>query len=332
MPEPDRGDFTIRIEAHDAGKRLDTLLSLYRKDLSRSHAATLIRNGTIRVSDEPRKPGYRVRPGDRITGHIPAPEPLSYIPEAIDIDILFQDETLIVINKPPGLVVHPAPGHSRGTLVNGLLYHCPDLVGIGGRQRPGIVHRLDKDTSGVLVVAKNDHAHQHLSDQFKTRTIKKTYLAIVHGTVANDTGRVTLPIGRHPVDRKKMSTVSRKTRTAETLWRVKARYENATLLSVDLKTGRTHQIRVHLSALGHPIVGDPVYGSRQIKKRLAPLRGAIGRQMLHARRIEFVHPATGILLSFEAPVPDDMRTLITYLSEPSGLSPQALCRQSDADR
>jgi 23S rRNA pseudouridine1911/1915/1917 synthase len=316
----DRGAFTIVVDEIDAGKRLDVLIAACLSDLSRSFLAHLITAGRIRVQGKRMKPGYRVKSGDRVEGMIPPPEPLTFRPEPIPIEILFEDEHMVVINKQPGQVVHPAPGHTSGTLVNALLYHCPTLGGIGGKIRPGIVHRLDKDTSGVLVVAKNDRAHQHLSAQFKTRNIKKEYLALVHGVVADDIGRVSLPIGRHPVDRKKMSTVSCKLRTAETYWQVKARYEGASLLTVDLKTGRTHQIRVHLSAIGHPIVGDPVYGGRNARKRLlenrhlAPFIKSIHRQMLHARRLEFVHPFTEKPLSFEAPVPEDMSIIIESLN------------------
>jgi len=215
-------------------------------------------------------------------------------------------------------VVHPAPGHHSGTLVNALLYHCPKLNGIGGALRPGIVHRLDKDTSGVLVVAKNDSTHIHLSKQFRSRQVKKKYLALVYGKLESDSGSVSFPIGRHPVDRKKMSTNSRKSREAETTWQIRERFEAASLIEVNLKTGRTHQIRVHCAAIRHPVVGDKVYGPRKRGKNIIydkNLIESIPRQMLHAWRIELTHPKTEEMVSFEAPIPSDMQTLITVLRQ-----------------
>jgi 23S rRNA pseudouridine1911/1915/1917 synthase len=255
-----------------------------------------------------KKSGYRVRAGEQIKGFIPPPEPVRFHPEPIPLDILYEDMHLIVVNKPPGLVVHPAPGHHSGTLVNGLLYHCPNLEGIGTKLRPGIVHRLDKDTSGTLVVAKTGFVHHHLSDQFKSRRIEKKYLALVLGEPRADSGTISDPIGRHPIHRKRMSTTSRKGREAETRWRVRKRIEGATLLELDLKTGRTHQIRVHCAAIHHPIIGDPVYGYRRISKQIsAP------RQMLHAWRLGFFHPATGEWMRFESPIPEDMQDLMNAL-------------------
>jgi 23S rRNA pseudouridine1911/1915/1917 synthase len=267
-----------------------------------------------------RKPSYKVKPGDRITGRLPDPQPAVVLPEAIPLDIVYDDDDLIVLNKPAGLVVHPAAGHPGGTLVNALLYRYPNLEGIGGEKRPGIVHRLDKDTSGIMVVTKSARAHLHLSEQFKQRHIRKTYLALVLGSPDRQDGVIDQPIGRHPTDRKRMSTVSRHTRKALTLWRVRERFEVCTLLEVDLKTGRTHQIRVHCKAMGHTIVGDPVYGGRS--QRRVYNRGnqaayqiltTAERQMLHAWRLEFDHPVSGHPLRFTAPVPNDMSTLIDTL-------------------
>lgn len=316
---PASGEFTLTVKPNDAEKRLDAFVSEKIADCSRSYAAVLIRKHRIRVQDQIKKPGYRVKAGDQIHVLIPPPEPLDFKPEAIPIDILFEDESIIVVNKPPGLVVHPAPGHTSGTLVNALLHHCPDLKGIGGKQRPGIVHRLDKDTSGALVIAKNDAAHYHLSKQFKSRLVGKRYLALVHGSPQNETGTITLPIGRHPVDRKKMSTTTRKGRVAETRWQVRERFDKLSLVELDLKTGRTHQIRVHCAAIDHPIIGDPVYFKRRLRKALqadadwSRLIKNTSRQMLHARRLAFAHPANEKPLAFEAPVPADMRTLIDKL-------------------
>jgi 23S rRNA pseudouridine1911/1915/1917 synthase len=311
-----RKSFTIPVDATDSGKRLDLLVASRIEDCSRSFAATLIRDGKIRVLGEVKKPGYRVKAGEEIQGHIPFPEQVLFKPEPIPIHILHEDDDIIVVNKQPGLVVHPAPGHTSGTLVNGLLYHCPNLPGIGGEVRPGIVHRLDKDTSGVLVVAKNSRAHQGLSDQFKRRTVQKKYLALVHGNMKADSGAISLPIGRHPVDRKKMSTHSKKSRHAETTWTVKERFNLATLIDIDLKTGRTHQIRVHCAAINHPVMGDPVYGGRRkrIVMEITPgQRLSVPRQMLHARCLEFAHPSSHTRLCLEAPIPSDMQETITAL-------------------
>jgi 23S rRNA pseudouridine1911/1915/1917 synthase len=237
---------------------------------------------------------------------------------------LYQDSHIVVLNKQAGLVVHPAPGHCRGTLVNALLYHCPDLKGIGGEIRPGIVHRLDKDTSGTMVVAKNVGAHKSLARQFKKRTVQKKYIALVYGEFRADEGTITLPIGRHPVHRKRMSTITHKGRTAETSWLVRERFRNITLLELTLKTGRTHQIRVHCASMGHPIVGDTVYCSRKRLKdtvrlfsgesssKVAPLK-TVPRQMLHAWRLGLTHPHTGEVMTFESPIPEDMEALMEKL-------------------
>ena len=314
----DQSAFTILVEPPDSGKRLDLYIASCISDCSRSVATHLIRNGTIRVQGMVRKPGYRIKAGDEICGCIPPPTPVLSKPEPIPIEILHEDDDIIVINKQPGLVVHPAPGHHSGTLVNALLYHCPKLEGIGGALRPGIVHRLDKDTSGVLVVAKNDRAHHHLSKQFKSRQVKKQYLALVYGKMESDSGSVSLSIGRHPVDRKKMSTNSRKSRVAETTWQIRERFELASLIEVNLKTGRTHQIRVHCAAIKHPVVGDNVYGPRKTGKNVTYGKnpfGSVTRQMLHAWRIVITHPVTEAMVSFEAPIPPDMQAVITALRQ-----------------
>jgi 23S rRNA pseudouridine1911/1915/1917 synthase len=249
---------------------------------------------------------------------------VEFRPEPIALHILYEDAHILVINKQPGLVAHPSPGHYSGTLVNALLYHCPDLVGIGGEIRPGIVHRLDKDTSGTMVVAKTASAHENLAHQFKTRKIQKTYLAIVYGEMQAEEGAIRLPIGRHPVDRKRMSTTSRKSRQAESRWRVQQRFQGITILEFDLKTGRTHQIRVHCAAINHPIVGDAVYGPHKLSKNkikksssipdtIADLVQTVRRQMLHAWRLGFTHPAENKIMTFESPIPSDMANLIDSL-------------------
>jgi 23S rRNA pseudouridine1911/1915/1917 synthase len=314
-----RNDFTLRVDKRISGMRLDVAVSSFLPSCSRSLAASLIRKGSILVGENLKKPGYRVMSGDVISGSIPHPEKACFNPEPIEIDIIYQDADIIVINKPPGIVVHPAPGHYSGTIVNALLFHCSDLAGIGGEIRPGIVHRLDKDTSGVLVAAKNDLSHSFLSSQFKERKIKKQYLALVHGNMEQDSGIIRLPIGRDNSDRKKMSVITRKPRTAETSWEVAERFDAASLIRIDLKTGRTHQIRVHCSAIRHPVVGDKVYGHGRIKlsgennKEIQELLKSAERQMLHAWRIRLCHPCTKKEMEFEAPMPYDMAEIIESL-------------------
>lgn len=313
-------DFEYRVEPREAGQRLDSFVAGRLENFSRSHAAQLIRRGCIQVDGLNCKPGYKVRPGERILARIPAPEPTDLVPEPQDLDILFEDRDLLVVDKPPGTVVHPAAGHATGTLVHGILHHCPDLEGIGAERRPGIVHRLDKDTSGILVVAKNSRAHHDLSGQFKARSIKKHYLALIHGAPQAASGQVDLPVGRHPVDRKKMSTLGHRGRDALTLWQVRERLPGVALLEIELKTGRTHQIRVHCLAMGHPIVGDQVYAQRGALKRIADSNPALHqvlkkakRQMLHAYRISFKHPVDERWLTFESPLPEDMSAILEAL-------------------
>ena len=311
--------FSFTVKASQTGLRLDVVLSECLEDCSRSYAAQLIQQGTVQVNLRVCKPSYRVRLEDCISGYLPEPVPSEFTPEAIDLNILFEDPFLLVINKPPGLVVHPAPGHLCGTLVNGLLHHCPDLAAFGGEIRPGIVHRLDKDTSGVMVVAKQPAVHEHLAEQFQNRTIRKTYLALVQGAVSPSKGKINLPIGRHPTARKQMSTVSSKPRSAETHYRVREVLNGATLLEVDLKTGRTHQIRVHCAAIHHPVIGDPVYGGRNnavIRRGTGTGKSVVAkvqRQMLHAWRLGFTHPADGEWHQFEAEIPEDMQALLMHL-------------------
>lgn len=325
----DDREFSILVTKCDAGKRLDVVISNRIPACSRSYASSLITEGKIRVRGAHKKPGYRVKTGDDLLARIPPPKPIASLPEPMNIDVCYEDEHLIVINKPSGLVVHPGPGHCTGTLVNGLLHHCPDLKGIGGDIRPGIVHRLDKDTSGVLVVAKNASAVNHLANQFKSREVGKTYLAVVHGEMKNEQGRIILPISRHPVDRKRMSAIDHghghrrragKNREAETRWIVRGRFIGAAWLELRPKTGRTHQIRVHCAAIGHPIVGDSLYGRLRMgkgsasssKETILHLR-SVQRQMLHAWKIRFVHPASEEEMTFDSPIPEDMKELIGKL-------------------
>lgn len=316
---PRSGDFTFQVDENDSGQRLDLIVSARIPGCTRSCAANLIRQGRIHIQGQDSKPGYRVHAGDQIAVHIPPPERSALEPEPIDIEIIHEDEDLVVLNKQAGLVVHPAPGHKSGTLVNALLYHCEGLTGIGGELRPGIVHRLDKDTSGVLVVAKNQSTHLELSRQFKSRQVDKVYLALVHGRVEPDSGDIRLAVGRHPKARQKMSTKSPRGRSAQTAWQVKVYYPGVTLLALRLKTGRTHQIRVHCAEIGHPILGDSVYGGRKKRPKVSPksdlvqaIQG-VSRQMLHAWRLGFLHPRRQEFMQFEARLPGDMAGLIRRL-------------------
>ncbi len=292
-----------------SGSRLDSAVALRQPDLSRSRIRRLIEAGWITVSGVRVKVAYRLRSGDRVEGRVPAPEPLELRPEPIPLDVVYQDASLIVVDKPAGMVVHPAAGRSSGTLVHALLHHCDDLSGIGGMLRPGIVHRLDKGTSGLLVVAKSDAAHRALSAQFKCHSVDREYLALVRGAPKREHGSVDAAIGRHPGDRKRFSTRARSGRRAVTHWSVEARFAELTLLRVRLETGRTHQIRVHLTSIGLPVVGDPVYGGGRVISRALGLE----RQALHAAVLGFDPPEAGARLRFESPLPADLRCVIAGL-------------------
>ena len=309
---------TVPPEHH--GERLDSFLAGVFSDLTRSQLKKLIDDGGVLLAARPAKAGEKLKSGAAIEVRLPPPRPMTALAEAIPLRVLYEDSHLIVIDKPAGLVVHPAPGHAGGTLVNALLHHCRDLAGIGGELRPGIVHRLDKETSGVLVATKDDATHLHLARQFKEHSITRRYLALVHGSLTQLRGTIDCPIGRHPSQRQKMSGTTRSGRRAVTHWRVVRRYETQrlTLLELTLETGRTHQIRVHLSEMKLPIVGDPVYGNpgriatiadRELRQRLQQLK----RQALHARLLGFIHPATGFYQEFTSPLPADMAGVIDYL-------------------
>ena len=278
----------------ETAERLDVFVSAA-ADVTRSRAGALIRDGLVAVDGATHtKAGFKLRPGSAVRIAIPEAAPSSVEAEDIDLDILYQDDDVAVVFKPSGMVVHPAAGNERGTLVNALLKHLDNLSGIGGEIRPGIVHRIDKDTSGLLLVAKNDRAHVSLSEQIKAHTVHRAYRAIVIGNLKDDEGFVDAPIGRHPTDRKKMAIVP-DGREARTHWHVLERLRGATLIEARLTTGRTHQIRVHMASIGHPVLGDPIYGP---KKSPYPVSGG---QLLHAYRIGFVHPVTGEEMLFEAP-------------------------------
>ena len=294
--------FEHRVSPELAGQRLDAALAKLEPALSRAQLRRLIEQGAVTVSGAAVKPAHRLRAGERIAGAVPEAQPAALEPEALPLSILYQDADVVVIDKPAGLVVHPAPGHGGGTLVNALLHHCRDLSGVGGELRPGIVHRLDKDTSGVLVAAKNDAAHRSLAAQFKAHSVLREYLALVRGTPRAASGSVEAAIGRHPTDRKRMSTRTRRGRAAVTHYSVEERLRGASLLRVRLETGRTHQVRVHLASIGLAVLGDPVYGG-------ADARGAelgLTRQALHAAVLGFTHPSTGAPRRFESPLPPDL--------------------------
>lgn len=308
MPGEDR---IVELTVEEGGERLDSYLAR-RLDLSRSRLEQLIAAGGITVDGEVPKKRYRPKPGDRIVVRVPPPEPTSAAPEEIPLHIVFEDPDLLVIDKPAGLVVHPAPGHRSGTLVNALLHHVDDLSGIGGVLRPGIVHRLDRDTSGLMIVAKNDTAHERLSTALKKRQIRRLYLAACWGHLPSDAVTVDQPIGRHPTERKRMGVVPGG-RRAVTHFRRLERWKAADLVTAELETGRTHQIRVHLQHIGHPVVGDELYGQGREKGISGPMRGWASslarrtrRQFLHATLLDFEHPRTGEPLHFEAPLPPDL--------------------------
>jgi len=296
------------------GQRLDLFIvqNMEQVELTRSRVRTLIQAGHVLVNGAERKAGYLLHPNDSVTVQVPAPEPTELVPERVSFQVLYEDESLLVLSKPPGTVVHPACGHDTGTLVHGLLHHCDDLSGISGELRPGIVHRLDKDTSGVMVVAKSDQVHHSLVRQFKGRSVKKMYRAIVVGKLTPDDGRIDLPIGRHPVNRKKMAILEQGGREAVTHWRVLERFaDEFTYVEVRLETGRTHQIRVHMAAIGHPVAGDSVYG----RKKQTFEQYGISRQCLHSYCLSFTHPVTGKVLQVVAPLWPDMQKTLDLLRE-----------------
>ncbi len=297
---------TIHLTAQQHGQRADLFLAKVLPDLTRSAAQKLLEEGRVYREDKPLKKNQRLDIGDQITVVIPDPVPLEAVPQDIPLDVVFEDEDVIVVNKPVGLVVHPAPGHPDGTLVNALLHHCGgSLSGINGVIRPGIVHRIDRDTSGLLIAAKNDTAHLALADQLKDHSLYREYEAVAVGGFKEDTGTVDLPIARHQTDRKRMAVNHMTGKRAVTHWTVLERFSGYTHLQCRLETGRTHQIRVHLAHLGHPVLGDPVYGG--VRKGFPELTG----QCLHARRLSFLHPRTGERITVESPLPDYFTATLT---------------------
>ena len=288
----------LTLTADRPGERADALLARLVPDLTRSAAQKLLERGAVTLNGGLARKNDRPDPGDVLEVVLPDPEPIDLVPQDIPLDVVYEDGDVIVVNKPVGLVVHPAPGHPDGTLVNALLYHCgTSLSGINGELRPGIVHRIDRDTSGLIIAAKNDRAHLALAAQLQDHSLARTYEAVAVGGLREDSGTVDAPIGRHPVDRKKMAVDRKNGREAITHWTVLARYPGYTHVECRLETGRTHQIRVHLASIGHPLLGDTVYGAKK------PVPGLAG-QCLHARRLRFVHPSTGEPVELECPLPD----------------------------
>ena len=307
---------TFKIDAHEAGARLDAYLASHVEDWSRARLQRLIEAEDVLVNGKPAKPSYKLREHDELEVELTAPSSTSFAPEPIPIEIVYEDETVVVVNKPAGLVVHPAAGIHSGTLANALAYHFQQLPDGGAGVRPGIVHRLDRDTSGLLVVAKTEAALEILSDQFRDRTVFKSYVALVHGRVQTDSGRIDQPLARDPANRTRMAVV-RGGRSALSLYRVRLRFDRFTLLDVELKTGRTHQIRVHLAWLKHPVVGDETYGAGRDNNIQDPqLRARVrnlGRHFLHAEKLAFSHPATKKRVEFMSALPPELSDVLAEI-------------------
>ena len=297
----------IRFTADRQGERIDRFLSENLEDLSRSYIQKLLKDGSILVNNQTVKANYKTNEDDDIIVRIPDPEVPDILPEDIPLDILYEDDDILVVNKPKGMVVHPAPGHYSSTLVNAIMFHCKGcLSGINGVLRPGIVHRIDMDTTGSLVICKTDRAHQILAEKLKSHSITRRYHAIVHGNLKEDAGTINAPVGRHPVDRKKMSTKAPCGRPAVTHYKVLERFGDYTYIECELETGRTHQIRVHMASIGHPILGDAVYGPMKCPFKLEG-------QTLHAKILGFEHPVTGEYMEFDAPLPEYFVSLLERL-------------------
>lgn len=291
-----------------AGERIDKYLAAQLPEMSRSYIQKLLKDGLVQANGQPLKANYRISGSEILRVYVPEAEQPDILPENIPLDILYEDDQLLVVNKPKGMVVHPAAGHAGGTLVNALLYHCKgQLSGINGVMRPGIVHRIDRDTTGSLIVCKTDQAHRSIAEQLKVHSITRRYRAIVHGVIKEDEGTVDAPIGRHPTDRKKMAINEKNGKAAVTHYRVLRRFARFTYIECRLETGRTHQIRVHMTSLHHPLLGDAVYGPAK-----CPVAGLTG-QTLHAQTIGFVHPVTGSYMEFEAPLPAYFTELLEKL-------------------
>ncbi|KAA6452937.1 RluA family pseudouridine synthase [Bacillus swezeyi] len=294
--------YEMTVHEDHKSERLDKYLTVIETDWSRTQVQQWIKEERVQVNKKAVKANYKVQPGDVVKVDVPDPEPLDVEAEPMDLDIYYEDEDVLVVNKPRGMVVHPAPGHLAGTLVNGLMAHCDDLSGINGVMRPGIVHRIDKDTSGLLMVAKNDMAHESLVNQLVNKTVTRKYTALVHGIIPHDHGTIDAPIGRDKKDRQSMTVTRENGKHAVTHFEVKERFEDFTVVECQLETGRTHQIRVHMKYIGFPLAGDPKYGP----KKTIDFNG----QALHAGVLGFDHPRTGEYVEFKAPLPEDMKNLL----------------------
>ncbi|MEC1771344.1 RluA family pseudouridine synthase [Schinkia azotoformans] len=297
--------FEATITSANENERIDKVLSTFNEEWSRSQVQQWIKDGLVTVNGKDIKGNYKCKLDDQIELQIPEPEILDVLPEEMNLDIYYEDSDVLVVNKPKGMVVHPAPGHLSGTLVNGLMAHCKDLSGINGVLRPGIVHRIDKDTSGLLMVAKNDMAHESLVDQLVNKTVLRKYKALVHGNISHDNGTIDAPIGRDKNDRQSMTVTDENSKTAVTHFRVLERFKDYTFVECQLETGRTHQIRVHMKYIGYPLVGDPKYGPKKTMD--------LGGQALHAGILGFIHPRTKEFLQFEAPLPKEFEELLNKL-------------------
>lgn len=298
-------NYTYSIDETHKGERIDKVISLLNDEWSRSQVQIFIKEGAVLVNGSKVKTNYKASPGDEIVVTVPELTELDVVPEEMNLEIYYEDADVLVVNKPRGMVVHPAPGHPTGTLVNGLMAHCKDLSGINGVMRPGIVHRIDKDTSGLLMVAKNDMAHESLVQQLVDKTVTRKYQAIAHGVIPHDYGTIDAPIGRDKKDRQSMAVMDENSKTAVTHFKVLDRFKNYTYVECQLETGRTHQIRVHMKYIGFPLAGDPKYGPRKTL--------AIEGQALHAGLLGFIHPRTKEYIEFEAPLPNEFEQLLTYL-------------------
>lgn len=297
--------FEATITSDNENERIDKVLSTFNEEWSRSQVQQWIKDGLVTVNEKVIKGNYKCKLDDQIELQIPEPEILDVLPEEMNLDVYYEDSDVLVVNKPKGMVVHPAPGHLSGTLVNGLMAHCKDLSGINGVLRPGIVHRIDKDTSGLLMVAKNDLAHESLVDQLVNKTVLRKYKALVHGNISHDNGTIDAPIGRDKIDRQSMTVTDENSKTAVTHFRVLERFKDYTFVECQLETGRTHQIRVHMKYIGYPLVGDPKYGPKKTMD--------LGGQALHAGILGFIHPRTKEFLQFEAPLPVEFEELLNKL-------------------
>ncbi len=318
MPATPTAQQKLTAASGDAGRRLDLFLAERVPELSRTRIQELIREGNVRVDGRIAKVSHRVAAGEVMEVQVLPRPPLVAEAEDLPLDVLFVDDDFVIVNKPAGMVVHAGAGHARGTLVNALLHRLGKLSGAGGALRPGIVHRLDRETSGAMVVARNDKAHEHLSEQFRSRNVRKIYLALVHGKMPRDSGTITLPISRDAHRRTRMTARATKGRHARTDWRVIARLDRCTLVEAVLHTGRTHQIRAHFAAIGHPVIGDTLYGAPRVLRAGACNIPLLQRNFLHAARIGFSHPKTGAWVEVRAPLPRDLRVYFEQIAATLG--------------